>query len=180
MTTLADQFVPKPHFAERHHIEIPAARVVVWDAWQQLDLSDPPLVARFLFGARDVIARLRHGHAHLDLPDTFIPLAEERPVEQVKGVVGTWWTFGADSNRVDVSGRQEFLDFAEPGYGKAIVGMRFEDIGGERTRVTTETRVVCTDEASRRGMARYWPLIRPFSGLIRIMMLRALRSRALR
>ena len=33
--------------------------------------------------------------------------------------------------------------------------------------LTTETRMLATDEASRRRFARYWRLIRPASGLIR-------------
>lgn len=74
----------------------------------------------------------------------------------------------------------EFLAFAEPGYGKATFHMRFEEIGHERTHVITETRVKCSDEASRRAMARYWRLISPFSGFVRIMLLRTLRTRATR
>jgi hypothetical protein len=44
--------------------------------------------------------------------------------------------------------------------------------------VATETRIVCTDEASRRAFLRYWRVIRPFSGLIRLEMLRLLRNAA--
>jgi hypothetical protein len=44
--------------------------------------------------------------------------------------------------------------------------------------VSTETRVLCTDERSRRAFRRYWTLVRPFSGLTRIEMLRAIRREA--
>jgi hypothetical protein len=33
--------------------------------------------------------------------------------------------------------------------------------------LATETRVAALDDAARRSFARYWRLIRPFSGLIR-------------
>jgi hypothetical protein len=48
----------------------------------------------------------------------------------------------------------------------------------EPGKLTTETRVRCTDERSRRAFARYWYVIRPFSGLVRRSWLRAARRRA--
>jgi hypothetical protein len=33
--------------------------------------------------------------------------------------------------------------------------------------LTTETRVLLTDDGSRRAFRRYWLVIRPFSGVIR-------------
>jgi hypothetical protein len=35
------------------------------------------------------------------------------------------------------------------------------------SRVSTETRVMPTDDTSRRAFGRYWGVVRPFSGLIR-------------
>ena len=49
---------------------------------------------------------------------------------------------------------------------------------GERTVVTTETRIATTDERARRRFARYWRLVHPGSALIRIDWLRAIRRRA--
>jgi hypothetical protein len=180
METLADRFIASPDFAERHEIDIPAAPEVVWEAWQRWQMSDPPLIARVLFKARSLISHLRYGHAHQDLPRMFIPLAQERPKEIVEGLVGRWWTFGAERNQTEIAGPEEFRAFAEPGYAKATIGLRFIARPGERTRAITETRVMCTDVAARRSMRRYWVLIRPFSGLIRILMLRKLRRMALR
>ncbi|MFI7061647.1 hypothetical protein ACIBL3_11725 [Kribbella sp. NPDC050124] len=53
---------------------------------------------QLLFAARGLIARMRHGHTQLDLPNLFIPLAEDHPHEIVEGVVGRWWAFGAHDN----------------------------------------------------------------------------------
>jgi hypothetical protein len=44
--------------------------------------------------------------------------------------------------------------------------------------VTTETRVIGTDETAARGFAAYWRLIYPGSALIRRMWLRAIKERA--
>ena len=46
--------------------------------------------------------------------------------------------------------------------------------------LSTETRVLLTDAASRRKFRAYWTLIRPFSGLIRRVWLRAIAHRAAR
>jgi hypothetical protein len=54
--------------------------------------------------------------------------------------------------------------------------MNFRFAGGI---LTTETRIEPTDALSGRRFRRYWMLIRPFSGLTRLVWLRAIRRRAL-
>jgi hypothetical protein len=49
---------------------------------------------------------------------------------------------------------------------------------GEGTLLTTETRVLATDPASRRRFRRYWLVIRAGSGLTRRSWLRAAKRRA--
>jgi hypothetical protein len=44
--------------------------------------------------------------------------------------------------------------------------------------LATETRVHVPDPTSRRKFARYWRVVRPFSGLIRVLVLRAAKRRA--
>jgi hypothetical protein len=61
---------------------------------------------------------------------------------------------------------------------KIAANFRIEDIGGGRTRVVTETRVVANDDAAHRKMARYWALIYPGSGMIRRSLLAAIRDHA--
>ena len=73
---------------------------------------------------------------------------------------------------------QEFAAFDEPGWAKAAWNFRVEPAAGGGAAVTTETRVLCTDERSRRTFRCYWLLIRPFSGLIRHEILRLLRREA--
>lgn len=68
-----------------------------------------------------------------------------------------------------------FTGFAVPGWAKMALNFRVS--AGE---LTTETRVQLTDQRSRRAFARYWLLIRPFSGLIRREWLAAIARRASR
>jgi len=44
--------------------------------------------------------------------------------------------------------------------------------------LTTETRVHVPHPVSRRKFTRYWRVVRPFSGLIRLLVLRAVKRRA--
>jgi len=94
----------------------------------------------------------------------------------VMAAVGRPWAPDAGpAPRLDeqVDPVQFFVDFAEPGWAKMIADFRV--VGGQ---LTTETRVLLTDEGSRRAFARYWLLIRPFSGLIRRRWLAAVARRA--
>ncbi|MFD0363523.1 hypothetical protein ACFQZZ_18910 [Nocardia sp. GCM10030253] len=180
MTSSVDEFLPSPDFREQHSITIQAPASAVWIACHQLDPRDIRL-ARPFFIARDVIARVLHGHGQQDIPTlgAMIRLAEEPQREIVEGLIGQWWKLGA-TGRSRVETAEQFQAFDEPGYAKATVSFRLEQLtDGGPTRLTTETRVHCLDAESRRTMGRYWLLIRPFSGLIRRLMLSAIRRRAL-
>jgi hypothetical protein len=52
------------------------------------------------------------------------------------------------------------------------------DFRSQPGSLTTETRVHVPDPESRRKFARYWRVVRPFSGLIRVLVLRAAKRRA--
>ncbi|MFD4373891.1 hypothetical protein [Streptomyces sp. NPDC058486] len=195
MDGLAGTFVPRPDFASRHGTVIPAPVDAVWAAWQEMEQVGGEgwgPVVRGLFAVRRRLGRLRRvrrgggrGDGGTPVPekelrDSFLLLAEDPPRETVRGIVGQWWTMGAADGRPDITGPSEFLAFDEPGYAKATFSMRFApDTATGGTRVVTETRVMCLDEAARRAMGRYWRFIEPFSGFVRRMMLRRLRKRAL-
>lgn len=186
MDGLAGTFVPRPDFGSRHQTVIPAPIDAVWAAWQEMEQAGGEgwgPVVRALFAVRQRLGRLKRGGvpvAEKDLRGSFLLLAEDPPQETVRGIVGQWWTMGAADGRPDVTGPSEFLAFDEPGYAKATFSMRFAtDSATGGTRVVTETRVLCLDQAARRAMGRYWRIIEPFSGLVRRMMLRKLRKQAL-
>jgi len=73
---------------------------------------------------------------------------------------------------------QEFVALEGPGYAKAAMNFRVTDEGGGRCRLTTETRIYATDDASRRRFATYWRVILPGSALLRRTWLAAIRKRA--
>jgi hypothetical protein len=90
--------------------------------------------------------------------------------------------FGAvnvrERRRPDVRTAQAFVDYGEQGGVKMAFDFRAEDAGGGWSTISTETRVVATDPATRSGMGRYWRLIVPGSGLLRRQWLDGIRRRA--
>jgi hypothetical protein len=71
------------------------------------------------------------------------------------------------------------LSGSRGGYAKMAANFRLDPIvGGRATRLSTETRVACTDPTSGRRFARYWRLIRAASGVIRRSWLAAIKRRA--
>src|SRR5229473_1397624 len=73
---------------------------------------------------------------------------------------------------------EQFKQIADPGFAKATMSFRIEDAGDGTCLVSTETRVHATDAPARRRFGRYWALIRPASGFLRRMWLRAIKRRA--
>jgi hypothetical protein len=55
---------------------------------------------------------------------------------------------------------------------------RAEDAGGGWSTISTETRLVAPDPATRSSLGRYWRLIVPGSGLLRRQWLDGIRRRA--
>lgn len=73
---------------------------------------------------------------------------------------------------------RRFAELSAPGYGKAAINFQIEPRPDGSCRLTTETRICATDEASARRFARYWRFILPGSSLLRVTWLRAIAARA--
>lgn len=94
----------------------------------------------------------------------FIVLDESRNEEFVLGLVGKFWTPTGCLQRMTP---EQFTAFNEKGFAKAVWNFSFEKISENETRVSTETRVLCLDAASRRKFKVYWFFVGPFSRIIR-------------
>ena len=72
-------------------------------------------------------------------------------------------------------------DFDHPvpaGFARGVWNFSLSEGLEGQTILQTETRVICGDSASRRKFLAYWFVVRPFSGLIRLIMLRNVRRAA--
>lgn len=184
---IIDEFLPEFDVSERHQIVIKSSVSQAYAALYSTDFGRPFLV-RAMLALRALpswlLGRMRRKPSPAPRPGTvtletflnngFVLLSELKEMEIVLGLVGRFWTLtggleGTDSKRF----RQE----ARPGLAKAAWNFSFEETKNG-TRVTTETRVKCTDSTSRLRFKMYWVVVRPFSGLLRRYMLRELRRTA--
>lgn len=177
---LIDAALPRWDVVSRHHTRVAAPPAYVYRAARGLDLRAAPLM-RTLFLLRSLPGLLpRAGRRQAPLGSTldgllrtgFVVLGERPGEELLLGLVGRFWTPGGDIQRVTPP---EFAAWDRPGFARAAWNFTVAPAGDGATRLATETRVKCTDEASARRFRRYWRVVGPFSGLIRREMLWTLR-----
>jgi hypothetical protein len=183
--TLLDEALPEYDFRERHACHIDAPHERVDEAVRAVTIREMRL-ARILFAVRAAPRRLRRKptrFGEVDVPllglaldFAFGPLGDEPGDEVAIGMIGQPWKLAGGATR-RFERPEEFTAFTEPGFVKAAMNFRFEP-QGEGTLLTTETRVLATDPASRRRFRRYWLVIRSGSGLTRRSWLRAAKRRA--
>jgi hypothetical protein len=176
---MLDEFLPHYDLSETRSISTRAEPAAVMDAIRALTPWEVPVLVA-LMAIRSVPALLRRRRLPVRGPlldgfrkNGFVEL-RQAPDELVLGGVGRFWQPSGGLRRVEAA---EFAGFAEPGWAKAAFNLQVERVG-ERTVLSTETRIATTDERARRSFARYWRLIHPGSALIRIAWLRAIRRRA--
>ena len=93
-------------------------------------------------------------------------LGERSGAELTFGLVGNPWKPRGGSPSAPIT-RAGFAAFDQPGFAKLVESTRVDPYGGRASIVTTETRVLATDEDSRRRFRRYWLVVGPFSYLLR-------------
>ena len=164
---LLDHYLPHCDFFERHAIVIRATPERVFEACKTSHLSRSRIVKMLL-----AMRGMRSDRQHFP-PAGFHLLADDPPREMVLGIEGPFWNPRCKLRDVTAE------TFATPVAGNVARGAWnfLVEPDGAATRLSTETRVLCSDE-SRWKFRLYWMLIRPFSGLIRIMMLRTIRKDA--
>ena len=169
-----DDFLPSYEFVERHSLAIDAAPDQIDTAFRSVAIADIP-IARALWFVR------RLGRPSGDLTKPFVSselpgiVLEDVPGRGiVLGLTGQFWKIrGGYRDPTRPRTADEYVGYARPDMCKAVIDFRV----GESS-LSTETRVHVADPAARRKFRRYWFVIRPFSGLIRILFLRAARRRA--
>jgi hypothetical protein len=152
-----DAYLPTYDFVTRHEVAVDAEPARADRALREVTFKEVPLV-RGLLMARG-LGRRSAGDSVLS---TMIPRANVLEDVPGEGIVltlsGQFWRM---RGRGDEPPATAVVDFrAPPG------------------RLTTETRVHVPDAVSRRKFGRYWRVVRPFSGLIRVLVLHAAKRRA--
>ncbi len=184
--TLLDEFFPVRDASERHSTRIAASPEAVFAALRTADLSGH-LVTRVLLALRALPAWLmRRGPVRAEptprrvsLADFerhgFVVLAERAPEELLIGLQGRFWTLTGQLEPLDAAAARQPVPA-----GRARAGWNFatHPLPDGGTLLSTETRIVCADAATRRRFLWYWRVIQPGSGLIRRAMLSRIRREA--
>lgn len=157
--------LPVYHHSERHSIRVAASPERTLAAAREVTLGELPFVR--------LLARLRGlGPGHGPLWEALLGAGFQPFGDDTLVLVGRPWRAGYERRHVE-----DFIVFAEPGWAKMAIDLRAVP-DGDGARLETETRVFLTDRPARRRFAAYWLVIRPFSGLIRRLWLRAAKRRA--
>ena len=168
---LLDEYLPEFDFEETHGITVNADASAVYAAINEVDFSESTIV-RWLLRIRGMSGT----NVRLDRLSefNFARLAERVDKELLIGLAERFWTPFGDLQHVTAD---SFRSFNKPGYAKAVWNFSLEP-SDSRTRLTTETRIRCLDANSRRSFGLYWTIVQPFSGWIRMEMLRMIKGRA--
>lgn len=184
-----DDVLPRWHYHEVHALRIRTTAPRVWQALHELRASDVPLAGLLLALRRFDVRAARAAPVRPVLASLtaagFVALAATPGREAVFGIVGQFWRLRPTP--VALSTLTEFAAFQQPGFAKAAIDFRVLDAppGAVPQRaesgacwLVTETRILATDERTRRTFGRYWFCVQPGSALIRRLWLRAVRRRA--
>ena len=179
---LLDDVLPEYDVAKRHRTLIRASRERVFEEMLRYDFRSSR-VTQILMALRGYGTRVRR--AHVEEPGTlpaslarfgFTPLAETPGEELVFGLVGQFWR---PSGGLRTLTAEEFAAFREPGFAKAAWNLLCRPTADPAvTELSTETRVLCYDDAARRKFLLYWYVVERFSGLIRRSLLRGVKRAA--
>lgn len=181
---LIDSFAPKFDANEIHQVVIKAPCDAVYHALWTADIGGSPLIKVLLLlrSLPKLLSRRRRsssGNQAITLQtmiDSGFGVLAEKPSEEiVLGITGRFWR---PTGNVSAFVRSDFDLPVPAGFARGIWNFSVTADPENQTVLRTETRVICGDVASRRKFLAYWLLVRPFSGLIRLIMLRRVRKLA--
>ena len=183
---LIDTYAPTSDAAELHQIEIAADAESVYQTLWSADLAGSPIIKVLmalralpgillhpaLLGQRGPRSIRRKFTMQALIDAGFGKLAEQPGEEIVLGIAGKFWR---PTGNVSPFSASDFTGAVPAGRARAVWNFRVQPLGPGRTILSTETRVVCGDESSQLKFRAYWLVVRPFSGLIRRLMLRSVK-----
>jgi hypothetical protein len=176
-----DEVIPNPQHRMRHARAVRAAPGVVWDELHGVTMSALPLTwtleairlmpAR-LFGKKQ--PRLA-GRSFLEATPIPILFCEQPSIVISGGLSQAWRMFGGSAPpQLDAAALRAW---SQPGWIKVGMEFRLEPTRAG-TLLSTETRIVAMDQATRRAFSAYWFFIRLGSAASRREVLRTVAKRA--
>jgi hypothetical protein len=190
-----DDMLPKYDFSEVHTISVKANLHVAYKATMEVTMGEISGIVRILFLLSSLPDKLKKTHERTlvfnskgpllpqMLQNGFILLDEKVGSEIIFGLVvpgsiGNILKKSSSHDKIPVN-CQEFLSFKNPAYLWVVANFLVtnSDTSGI-VIISTESRTMALSEKSRTSFRLYWWVIRPWSGLIRRFMLKAIKRRA--
>lgn len=168
---LIDDFLPKFTFNEIHKIKVSSTPEKIYPILPNLDFSES-WISKILFRLRGLNVKkftfesMREG-MHFKI------LKENPPNEILIGLL-----VNSKLKPVFIQNSDFFANFGESNSLKIVWNFSLEKISDSQTLVQTETRILCTGKKMKSRFSIYWFFVRPFSGLIRMEMLRIVKKRS--
>ena len=176
---LMDEFLPECDFRAAYEVSINAPAAVVYQKLLGTDFNAAWIV-RFLLtlrtGKRVPRRRASGGLRQKFQGSGFVILAEAPGEELVIGVAGKFWR--PDGGRCLNLKAGDFVRFSRPGCAKVAMNFRLRPESPHRTVLSTETRIQCCDRAAWWKFRLYWTPVGPFSGVIRMAILKRVKEEA--
>jgi len=177
--TRLDEVMPEYQFSEKHSVRVHARQEQVMQAIRESTFGD----------MKSLVTLLKIRGGALRIGDTGESLQNKQILD---AFAASGYVSGDSEHEILMCGGanmramhplqlptlHEFANYREQGAVKMAFDFNVEDVGGGWFAVTAETRVLALDDLTRRGMARYWRLIVPGSGLLRRQWLDGIRKRA--
>jgi len=168
-----EKFLPEFHFSEKHSILISALPSAVSAQIAVLNVSDSRII-RTLLALRGIPRKTSTGIEEWKKMG-FAVLEHQPDQEIILGLIGQFWKI---SGKIHHCPAEEFMSFNNLDFAKAVWNFKTIPLDGNQLRLETETKIFCPDPTTRKKFGRYWFLIKPFSGFIRIEMLKIIKRKA--
>ena len=178
---LLDRFMPEYDIVERHRVRIDAPPDVAFEAAQQVDFEQSPVIRAIVkvralaMGAKQEEPRRPRGLIAQTTSMGWRVLADVPGRELVLGAVTQPWLADVIFQPLEPDA---FTAFADPDHVKIVWTLRVDSAFPTGTIFSTETRAVATDRSARAKFRRYWIRVRPGVVAIRWVLLRLLKKAA--
>jgi len=173
-----DQIMPEYQFHEVHSVRVHAGRERAMAAVKEATFEDMTSLVTLMKIRGAVIRHPAEGLEKMQAKRIMESFGESGYIAAGRdGEMGMYGAFNYVKQKpAGLKTVEEFAAYREAGAVKMAFDFVVEDAGGGWSRVTTETRVMV--HGMTRGMASYWRLIVPGSGLLRLEWLEGIKRRA--
>ena len=164
---LIDKYLRHYTFNEYHEIVVDSPIANVFNVANDFDLSKSKTIA-WLFKIRGLPTKRLNLKSFID-DIGFTNLECNIPYENL---IGFW----ARLKIAPIPSYEDFVTNSISPWIKVVWNFQFEELGQNKTKVSTETRVLCVAKITKITFSLYWSIIKPFSGLTRKKMLKIIKQ----